>query len=268
MERSKLTPVVGTLVGEPIPFKGVQSINSLYRGQVELSDGSVKSCLLKNIDRIEVVNELIANLVAHKMDLPIPLAVLTFVPDTYNDKNQFSNSYRVPGGALAFASVDAQTPNLLQRIQATHPLGQKIIKNALSGWTKKSELYGFDTWVANVDRHLGNLLFGNNNEIWLIDHGRCFTKENWSPSDLDPNILYENKLKLWYTLLMDPSSRQQTADDLQDVQDQVAKFDIGAILKDSLASRLIDSAEQTALQAFLAARIGRVVSDGAAALQP
>lgn len=267
MERSSLTPVVGTLVGEPIPFKDVKSLNSLYRGQVELLDGTVKSCILKDIDRIEVVNELVASSIANKMGLPIPMAVLTFVPDEFNDKNQFSNLHKISGGSLAFASVDAQTPNLLQRLNASHPLGQAIIHNALSGWSKKSGLYGFDTWVANVDRHIGNLLFGSKNEIWLIDHGRCFTREDWSPSDLDPDVQYLNKLKLWYTLLLDPSSRQKTTYELRDVQNEVASFDIVSIMEDSFASQLTDQKERAALQAFLTARIGRVASDGAAALQ-
>lgn len=268
MDPPKLTPVVGTLNGEPIPFNSVKSLNSLYRGQVQLHDGTVKSCLLKNINRIEIVNELVANLVACRMGLPTPLAVLTFVPDSFNNKNQFSKSHKVSGGYLAFASVDAQTPNLLQRLEATHPLGRAIIQTSLSGWSKKSELYGFDTWVANVDRHIGNILFGSNNEIWLIDHGRCFTKEDWSPSDLDPNVQYLNKLKLWYTLFLDSSSRQKTANELRNVQAEVAKLDIVSLMTDSLASQIIDTAEQAALQAFLTARIGRVASDGAAALQP
>ncbi|CUH63730.1 hypothetical protein TG4357_00854 [Thalassovita gelatinovora] len=167
-----MNPVVGTLIGEPLPFSAVKSKNTLYRGQVELADGSVKSCLLKNIDRIEIVNELVANLIGQKLGLPIPAAILTFVPDTFNDKNQFDKGHKISGGILVFASVDAQTPNLLQRLQTSHPLGRQIIEQYLKAWSKKSCLYGFDTWVANVDRNLQNLLFGSKNEIWLIDHGK------------------------------------------------------------------------------------------------
>lgn len=261
-----MTPVLGTLIGEPIPLE-FDSVNSLYRGQVQMHDGSIRSCLLKNIDRIEIVNELIANLVAYRMKLPVPIGVLTFVPNKFNTNSNFSKSPKISGGALTFSSIDAQTPNLLQRLQSTHPLGQLIIEQALKSWNKKSGLYGFDTWVANVDRHVGNILFGIQNEIWLIDHGQCFTKANWSPDDLVPDATYFNKLQLWYTKLLDEPLRQKMKEELLDVQEEVAQLDIDAILRESLASRLTSSTEHAALHTFLMARISRIASDGARALQ-
>lgn len=260
--------MTGTLVGEPLPYNAVKSINSLYRGQVELADGSEKSCLLKNINRIEIVNELLSNLIAIRLGLPIPAAVLTFVPDRFNQKNQFSEAHTIHEGVIAFASVDVQTPNLAQRVSSAHPLGQQIILQALKSWTKKSGLYGFDTWVANVDRHAGNLLLGSNNEVWLIDHGRCFTKENWSPNDLEPNFQYLNRLKEWYTQLMDHQLRLTTTAELPGIQGVIGALDVNSILTDSLASGLTDAGEQNALRDFLTKRVGRIISDATAALQP
>ncbi|WP_322788134.1 HipA family kinase [Pseudooceanicola nitratireducens] len=246
----------------------MRSINSLFRGQVQLEDGSVQPCLLKNIDRIEVVNELISNLIAARLGLPVPRAVLTFVPDEFNGKNQFSKAHKIKGGVVVFSSVDVQTPNLAQRVSSAHPLGQKIISHALNAWAKKSGLYGFDTWVANVDRHAGNLLFGSRNEVWLVDHGRCFTKEDWSPHDLRPNIQYLNRLREWYTQIMDPATRSATVSELPTVQGTIGALNVGSILTDSLASGLTDAGEQDALRDFLTTRVSRITTDATAALQP
>lgn len=182
----------GILVGEPIPFKDVKSINSLFRGQVRLPDASLKSCLLKNLGRVELVNELISNLLAVNLGLPVPLAVLTFIPEKFNEAGQFDKAFPFDGGCLAFGSVDVQTPNLAQRFNAGHPTVKKLISDTLNKWSHRSYLYGFDTWLANVDRHAGNVLFGNNNELWLIDHGQCFTKKDRSPQELVPNAIYAN----------------------------------------------------------------------------
>lgn len=263
-----MTPTTGTLIGEPLPFNAVKSINSLFRGQVQLADGSDQPCLLKNIDRIEVVNELVSNLIASRLGLPIPKAVLTFVPDEFNDKNQFSKAHKIDGGVIVFSSIDVQTPNLAQRVSSAHPLGQQLILHSLNVWSKKSGLYGFDTWVANVDRHAGNLLFGSKNEVWLVDHGRCFTKEDWSPHDLRPNIQYLNRLKEWYTQLMDPAARSATASELPTVQGAIGALNVGSILTDSLASGLTDAGEQDALRDFLTVRVSRITADAIAALQP
>lgn len=263
-----MTPTTGTLIGEPLPFNTVKSINSLFRGQVQLADGSDHPCLLKNIDRIEVVNELVSNLIACRLGLPTPRAVLTFVPDQFNDRNQFSKAYKIDGGVIVFSGIDVQTPNLAQRISSAHPMAQQIIAHALNTWSQKSDLYGFDTWVANVDRHAGNILFGSKNEVWLIDHGRCFTKEDWAPRDLDPNHQYTNRLKEWYTLIMDAATLMATTSQLPAVQGTIGALNIGSILTDSLASGLTYSEEQQALHDFLSTRVSRITADASAALRP
>lgn len=260
-------PTRGVLNGDPLPFNEVDSINSLFRGQVVLGDGSTKSCLLKDIDRVELVNELVSNLIASKLNLPVPLAVLALVEDRYNKKNYFPKSVKVKGGRLVFCTIDVQTPNLAQRLKSAHPLSEKIISNSLISWSKKGHLYGFDTWVANVDRHMGNILFGARNEMWLIDHGRCFTKENWVPSDLVPDVTYANRLQSWYTKLLDQLVRLKTKQDLHQVQAEISNIDLNEVLKESFADQLTTPEEQKALINFLSVRTGRVVADGAIALQ-
>lgn len=261
-------PVQGTLTGEAVPFKSVDSINSLFRGQVRLVNGTLKSCLIKDIGRVELINELISNFVAEKLGLPVPEAVLIYIPKKVNKNGDFSKAMKFDGGKLAFGSVDVQTPNLTQRFETAHFLEINIIKQALINWEQRGHLYGFDTWVANTDRHSGNLLFGSKNEIWLIDHGRCFTKEDWKPLDLEPDQTYLNKLQIWYTPMMDNAIRLQTKLSLTKVQSEIAKLSVKDVMEGSFADGLANHNERKALSKFLTERIGRVTADGAVALKP
>lgn len=256
----------GTLVGAPLPFHVGQSINSLFRGQIVLSDGSTKSCILKNVPRVEILNEIISAALASAMNLPVPDVVLAFVPDTLNLQQEFSKCLPVLGGRIAFATVDVQVPNLAQRFHSTSLSQQPAIINHLVNWQLKSDLYCFDTWLANTDRHCGNVLLSSNGDLWLIDHGRCFIKENWVPAELIPNQQYQNRLVQWYTILLSTLVRTQTKMRLSSLEKKIKSLDTKAILGSVFALGIAQTDEERAILEFLDQRVSRVAADAALAL--
>jgi hypothetical protein len=75
----------------------------------------------------------------------------------------------------------------------------KTLMDIVAGWSKVSDTIAFDDWVANQDRHLGNILVEGKNKVFLIDHGNLPVKLQWTCSDLDINLQSENVLEnnLW-----------------------------------------------------------------------
>ncbi|MCX7302158.1 MAG: hypothetical protein NTX73_17600 [Rhodobacterales bacterium] len=262
-----MTPVRATLSGEPIKFNDVKSKNSIFKGQVRFADGSLKTCFIKDIGRIEIVNELLSNLIASRLGLPVPRAILALVPNKFVKSNTFNRSPKTDVGVVAFGSIDVQTPNLAQRISSQHPLGQEIIRHSVAKWEKHSYLYGFDTWLANADRNPSNILFGSKSEIWLIDHGQCFTKEDWKPADLIADQKYPNKL-FWLTKFMNHAERKKAVDGLTIAQSAISILNMKDIFVDSLVDSLTNAKERKAIMDFLTGRVQRVASDGADVLQP
>ncbi|WP_429809821.1 hypothetical protein [Ensifer sp. B1-9] len=58
-----------------------------------------------------------------------------------------------------------------------------------------ASLYEFDEWMANVDRHHGNLLLAGSGDMWLIDHGNYITGHMWSKEKLDAAASWHSLLK-------------------------------------------------------------------------
>ena len=121
-------------------------------------------------------------------------------------------------------------------------------------WGDLGHLYAFDSWMANIDRHAGNLLFGGKNEIWLIDHGYCFSGPTWQPGDLDPNGEYRNRLSEWLTphLTIDQKSRRSS--EAVEFAASVCSIDVPESSRKSRIDTLMPAADMSALEAFL--RIG------------
>lgn len=256
----------GTLIGTPIPFQTGQSINSLFRGQVELPDGSVKSCILKNIPRVEIINEIISATLASSLGLPVPEVIMTFVDNQIDPNGYFVKCPAAKNGRLVFATVDVQVPNLAQRISSAHLIEQQIIQHYLLKWAQKGDLYGFDAWVANTDRHRGNVLLSSNGKIWLIDHGRSFIKDDWTPQELEPNKIYQSRLSEWYTVLMPTAMRIQTKLDVRGTQARIKALKLPNILTSVFALGMAHDAEKRAIMNFLDQRTSRVAADAATAL--
>src|SRR5690606_22477174 len=101
----------------------------------------------------------------------------------------------------------------------------QILQDILA-WADLGHLYAFDSWIANIDRHPGNLLFGGKDEIWLIDHGHCFSGPTWEPSDLDPGAAYRNRLAEWLTCHLTPDQKHQRAAEIDKLIAVIRSIDL------------------------------------------
>lgn len=153
----------------------------------------------------ELANELISFVLACMLLLPVPNALLAPVSEA--DLLTFKGPVMRDGSRLMLASVDAKVPNIAFRYTSDVP-GRARLLGAITAWAPLGRLYGFDAWIANVDRHAGNLLFSARAEAWLIDHGWAFTGPDWTPADLDPRSAYQHRLHEWLTPLLTDDGRE------------------------------------------------------------
>lgn len=68
--------------------------------------------------------------------------------------------------------------------------------SVIESWKEKEETIIFDEWIANTDRHNGNLVYEPKTKTyWLIDHGRALCGSPNSLMDLsNPKVSVTNQL--------------------------------------------------------------------------
>lgn len=165
-----------------------KGVNETFKGSIDTAAGRYDA-YIKILGGRQLVNELISTTVGRAIGLPIPQGYLLRVlpeelPESILLKNHGSE-------ALAFGSRDVGELNLKRRIKDS---GDWIVGQIFSKWREWDSAMIFDEWIANGDRHFGNLLIGKAGEVWLIDHSHSFTGPAWNAAELIPDKMFRNQL--------------------------------------------------------------------------
>jgi hypothetical protein len=133
-------------------------IRGAVRGIVRLGEGSVEA-FVKILDAREVLVECVCALLGRARGLNVPEPLVVLVPGAYlsdgADKVGFGSV------AVAHGSLRPWMANV----------GDAAVLRRLRAWAGLVPAACFDEWIANPDRHAGNILFDGKDEFWLIDHG-------------------------------------------------------------------------------------------------
>jgi len=122
----------------------------------------------------------------------------------------------------------------------------------------------FDEWVANADRHNGNLLMGTTGEVWLIDHSHAFTGDTWTAAGLSAfgyTPVNKNQLAAHLAPLLQPGDHSGVMFKAEALEDSAAKIDVHAKVEESHASAFMSSPDSTALVSFLQTRRAHIASN-------
>ena len=237
----------------------VGNVNDVWRGMVLTSDLSQRPAIIKDLDQRELVNELLASVLAAQLGLPVPEAYIGIVLNT--DLNVTKAPTMVGGERMVFVSTDVMSPNLTQQIQNVGSgLGTDLLFDNVIKWSELGKLYAFDTWIANIDRHAGNLLIGGKSKYWLIDHGRSFTGPNWSGPSLDAGGIYVNRMFEWLTGRLSFGQKQARAIEAALFANLISLIDVPDAAKLSLIELLIPADQVSAVNNFLTNRMQHVTS--------
>lgn len=233
----------------PLADRGV---NDSFRGQLILDDRTIKSAIIKDLNPKELANELMAAALAFAMGLPVPGAHLAKAP---SGTMIVRKGPTLPDGArLVFGSADVKTPPVAQLYHGAHSAAILKVRKRLAEWKGAGSLYGFDSWTANIDRHTRNLLFSGDKEVWLIDHGHCFTGPKWKPADLDPSREYRNKLKAWLTPAMSSPRKSVVATEAAVALDKSKALDLKNMGQLNYVLQVLEGGDFNALISFLKQR--------------
>lgn len=128
-----------------------KGINETYRGMMRTHSGDI-AVYAKELPLREIAVELLCAVIGRELDLPIPEPFLVKMHDNQN---------------LGFACADAGYPDLNQFAD----LRNIHIRQKIAEWPKVIQSACFDEWIANADRHEGNILYDGDSKFLLIDHG-------------------------------------------------------------------------------------------------
>lgn len=136
------------------------------RRGIAVFDGQQRGVIVKSGTADELAAECFSALLANDLHVLAPECGLVRDPDD---------------GAVLFASVDVQTPNLMQALNITPlPTAEELraLAHELAGWLGFGRLLALDVLLQNSDRNAGNLLT-DGVDWWAIDHARALGLHPW-----------------------------------------------------------------------------------------
>ncbi|ESY72045.1 hypothetical protein NKJ90_10495 [Mesorhizobium sp. M0051] len=245
------------------PFKE-GNINETYRGQVLVDGGEVRQAVIKDLHLVELCNELLAFCLAKHVGIPIPDAFIGLVrPGILS----VTKAPELPNGSrLVFVSTNVKVPNLTFRLTGADTIGRMTLLAEVAKWANLGKLYAFDTWIANVDRHCGNLLFGSSGDAWIIDHGHGFSGPAWSEGDLDPAKDFKSRLEDWMTPMLSAAQRGSRKQEATAMEASISGFDATEVSKISRIVDLLPPEKVTVVKAFIEGRVARITPGASKAL--
>jgi len=233
------------------PFS-IGNINDTFRGIILTAVGE-RPAIIKDLELKELANEIFAAALGIQMGLPIPPPYLAFATP---DRLDARKGPAFAEGRLLYASVDVAQPQVAMLYNQG---GGPAVLQRLAQWRELGRLYGFDSLVANIDRHAGNVLFSGYREVWLIDHGWCFTGPEWQPADLaTPDCAVTSRLSEWMTPALNEGQRHATASIAATVQEVASEIDFEALVEANHVSDLLTTGDLEALLSFLRNRCPHV----------
>lgn len=240
------------------------NVNETFRGQVLLADRSIRQAILKDLDLTQLCNELLAFCLARHVGLPVPDCFIGLVRPTVLPVTKAP--LLSDGSRLVFVSADVKVPNVTFQLMSTNPAGQRALLEEIAKWVDLGRLYAFDAWIANIDRHPGNLLFGSPGDTWLIDHGHCFTGPAWKPEDLDPAHEFANRLSEWMTPCLNITQKTVRKAEAASFEASLHGFTATESSESSRLTQLLPLEHVDALKAFLEARAAQIARHASRAL--
>lgn len=233
---------------EPLSQK---TYNDTYRGQILLSDGETVQAIIKDLDDRQLLNELLVASLAEPLELPVPSAFLAYAP---KDRLDLKNGPISSDGRLCFASADVKVPNVAFQMEEANDEAKEKLLGDLQAWKGISATVAFDTWVANIDRHGGNLLVGGSEEFWLIDHGHCLTGNKWAPSDFVEDKVYRNRIASMLKAKLDDVEREKKCKEIDAFVAEILSVRVGSCRNASHIEGLLTESERDAAEGFLNSR--------------
>lgn len=224
------------------------NVSETSKGLVQNASGSSFAAIVKDLPAKELFNELVASAILKAAKLPAPTAYLGRLADG-PDKTKHA-PLMSDGARLLFVSTEVGSPSLRATSQSNTALAKSLV-SLLCDWDRLGEVYSFDAWVANVDRHTGNILLSGSLEVWLIDHGYMLTGPKWRADQLDGSRYFRSKLEGWLTPNLSPNQRLNCKPGTHSMENVARTLDIGELVRYVAKIVGLSAEDQSAVEKFL-----------------
>lgn len=231
-----------------------KGLNETYRGPIETAAGKTFA-YVKLLDVKELINELVSSVLGRTLGLPIPPGYIVLVSRDDYPESEFLLT-QGQDKALAFGVEAIGHPDLKRRVRIE---GESVMRELVQTWTGWCDAMTFDEWIANVDRHLGNLLLGAPGEVWLIDHSHAFTGPRWTPGDLGPAVAVENQIARFIAPNLALPERHRALRRATEISEECRKVDADEVLKEGFTAAFAADDELQALRNFISKRVDELV---------
>jgi hypothetical protein len=233
---------------------GIANLSDTYRAQI-LTENGVRSAIVKDIPVRELANELMAAVLATELGLAVPPAFIVVASEKVLVTK---HAPKIDKTSILFGSADLSSPSVAQIVNTKAGLDQAALQRIVDALAKSGRLgnlYGFDAWSANIDRHIGNILLAFGALPWLIDHGRCFSGHNWAQADLVADRLYTSRLKSWLTPKLTAVQKTEYVAGAKALAAQIATVDVRQVGSSNGLNELYGDTDFNALVTFLCDRV-------------
>lgn len=251
-----MNSLTGIEVGNVVPgasrLTGADSgINETFLGTVR-TETEEHRAYIKVLDDKELVNELLACVLGRSMGFPILEGFLLRARDS--DLPESRKLAETPGqDRLVFGSKSGNAPSFLKRFNGDWASAKNFLAN--NRFERWQDIIVFDDWIANVDRHVGNLLIEPGNKVWWIDHSHAFTGSQWREGELVCDGKFQNQVA--ENVMINLSSREtlnlvQRARELADVMQELPLATVEMV---SYINQLLSPTDLHALVTFVCQRV-------------
>lgn len=171
--------LIGRQNGDLIPLlQGEKGINITSVGMVKTEKEYVRA-YIKKIPLREVLVETVCALLGRRLALPVPRPMWVFGNGEIKE--------------FFFGSEDLSYPSH-KKFMKLNSISKSQQSQILEKWDSYRRTICFDEWIANGDRHNGNILLDHDLNILLIDHGLSIPNE-FPPSQKSNNQLATSLIK-------------------------------------------------------------------------
>ena len=245
----KLANVVPGVAAVDSSEKGV---NETFVGIIQTSSDQIRA-YIKVLDARQLVNELLCSILGRSVGLPVPEGFL--VRASASDLPESSILAKHGGEALIFASADVGRPSLKRRLTED---GAQFLASLLATWKQWDTASIFDEWIANPDRHPGNLLVEGPDKVWLIDHSHALTGPGWMATDLVPERAIRNQVADYCFSRLTLPERMAVRARAAQLSSVFALVPPESALAACHAARLLSPSDLEAVRTFVGERVGKL----------
>lgn len=224
-----------------------ENVNPTHKAVVLTENGEEVILYCKALAPRELFVECAIALIGRDLGISIPKPYIVLATPESNYPNI---EHPISEPILLFGSESIDYPNLFRKLE--EGIDKSFILPALSKCDDDYGIVLFDEWIANTDRHFGNILFDGGDKFFFIDHD-CAV-----PSHCQCEVII-GKNKLLNSLIPNfptEEKKQQYLDNcMLKHAPKCANYTLNDISERTFAQTYLDGEEINYLENFLQKRV-------------